>query len=110
MFRVRELATGTHPVRAKDVHIAKNKSKLLFILYDSKTDGKNMRPQKVKISAVSNFRGTNHSYFCPFRASREYLSIRGNYTADTDPFFVFSDNSPVAPEQVRLVLHKTRSY
>ena len=36
MFRIGELASGTHPVKAKDVHIVKNKNKLLFILYTSK--------------------------------------------------------------------------
>ena len=52
MFRVGELAMGTHPVRAKNVHIAKNKSKILFILYTSKTHHKSMRLQKVKISSL----------------------------------------------------------
>ena len=47
MFCVGELASGSHPVRAKDVHIAKNKNKLLFVLYSSKTHNKGMKPQKI---------------------------------------------------------------
>ena len=36
MFRVGELASGNHPVKAKDIHIAQNKDKIMFVLYDSK--------------------------------------------------------------------------
>ena len=37
LFHIGELASSTHPVKAKDVHIGTNKNKLLFMLYTSKT-------------------------------------------------------------------------
>ena len=106
MFRVGELATGSHPVRAKDVHIAQNKDKIMFILYTSKTHNKAMRPQKIKISALEQH---SSRYFCPFKASREYLAIRGNYRNDSDPFFIYRDQTPVTPQHVHSVLRKTLS-
>ena len=36
LFRVGELTSGTHPVKARDVHVGSNKNKLLFVLYTSK--------------------------------------------------------------------------
>ena len=101
LFRIGELTTGNHPIKAKDVHIAQNKNKLLVILYSSKTHSLGSIPQEVKISA-KNCR--SQKYFCPFQSSREYLAIRGNYTADSDPFFVFKDQAPVKPLHVRKVL------
>ena len=40
----------------------------------------------VKISSI--LQTEPNRYFCWFRASREYLAIRGNYVNDNDPFFV----------------------
>ena len=37
LMRIGELTTGPHVVKAKDVHIATNKNKILLILYTSKT-------------------------------------------------------------------------
>ena len=106
MFRVGELATGSHPVKAKDVHIGQNKDKLLFILYTSKTHGYESAPQKIKIVANSN-KKLNNRFFCPFKLSREYLAIRGNYSNDNEAFFVLSNNEPITPVQVRNVLRAT---
>ena len=105
LFRIGELATGSHPIRAKDVHIAQNKNKMLFVLYSSKTHNEGARPQKVKISANTDLCGKapvkqKARNFCPFKCSREYLAIRENYNSDQDPFFVNSDQSPVTPNQV----------
>ena len=111
LFRIGELTTGSHPVRAKDVYIARNKDKLLMVLHSSKTHDSSMKPQKVKISAVkmSHDRGrtdnnSRNRIFCPFKISREYLALRGNYHTDRDPFFIFRDESPVHPEHVRKIL------
>ena len=51
LFRIGELTKGTHPILAKDVHIARNKQKMLFILRTSKTHGKYSMPQTVKINS-----------------------------------------------------------
>ena len=89
LFRVGELASGSHPVRAKNVHVAMNKDKIRFILYTSKTHGLELKPQKIKISAVSSKSSVKNTkpnsighQFCPFQLSCEYLAIRGNYVND----------------------------
>ena len=67
LFRVGELATGTYPVRAKDVHIGQNKGKILFVLYTSKTHGLESRPQKIKIKAIPDVKSNKlfaHSNLC----------------------------------------------
>ena len=80
LFRVGELAFGTHYVRACDVHIAKNKNKLLFILYSSKTHDQGSQPQTIKVTAdmsssfmhgrLSHLPPVNQNrFFCPFSAS-----------------------------------------
>ena len=107
LFRVGELTDSRHTIKAKDVHIGKNKNKMLFILYSSKTHGKESKPQKIKISEVKrdiDRRSVNQRLFCPFKISREYLSIRGNYKNDNDPFFVFRDQSAVTAQHARNVL------
>ena len=106
LFRIGELASGSHPVKAANVHIAQNKNKMLFVLYSSKTHGKEVRPQKIKISESksSMWKGRVNTFFCPFKLSREYLALRGNFINDQDPFFVHRDHSPVRPEQVLRVL------
>ena len=106
LFRISELTTAKHPIKARDVHTGMNKNKMLFILCSSKTHGLESRPQKVKITANSNnvhFR----SFFCPFKTSREYLALRGNYVNDSDPFFIFRDHSPVTPPHVRCILNRS---
>ena len=109
LFRVGEVATGTHPIKARDVHIGTNKDKLLFVLYSSKTHGKESRPQKVKVKArnitLGNSSNTkNRFFFCPFTLSRKYLALCGQYMNENDSFFVFRDHTPVTPEQVNKVL------
>ena len=47
LMRVGEVSNSTHVLRAKSVHLAKNKDKLLLILYSSKTHDKSSRPQKI---------------------------------------------------------------
>ena len=107
LFRVGELATGSHPIRAKDVHIQQNKNKLLFVLYTSKTHGHESRPQKIKIRANPEFsKYKSNKFFCPFQLSREYLKLRGGYSSEDESFFVFRDQSPVTPHQVNTILRK----
>ena len=50
LLRISEVAEGPHAIRATDVHIAQNKKKILFVLRSSKTHGKDVKPQFVKIS------------------------------------------------------------
>ena len=104
LFRISEIAAGTHPVKANDVHVGRNKDKLLFYLRTSKTHGKESRPQKIKISAKHGAALHTNRYFCPFKLSREYLALRGNYKSDHDPFFIYRDNTPVTQANVRKIL------
>ena len=111
MFRIGELTLSDHTVKAKDVHIATNKNRMLFILYSSKTHGRESHPQKIKIEG--NIHGDskmrtnpNNRFFCPFNASREYLAIRGNYEEDNEPFFIFADKQPVKPLHARKILKR----
>ena len=105
LFRIGELTSGSHPIKANDVHIGSNKNKMLFILRTSKTHGRESRPQKVKITGYEI--GKNKQFFCPFELARDYVAERGNYQLDSDPFFVFRDNSPVEPQHARHVLRNT---
>ena len=110
LFRVGELTSGDHPVRAKDVHMADNKDKLRFYLCTSKTHGKGDHPQKIVIEANYNdqsFRYKRH--FCPFEITNVFVKLRGKYIEDSDPFFVFRDNSPVRLLHMCKVLRKSLS-
>ena len=44
--------------------------------------------------------------FCPFEILRKYLKLRKEYKSENEPFFVFSDRSPVSPDNVRTVLKR----
>ena len=111
LFRVGELTSGTHPVLAKDVQIASNKRKLIFILRSSKTHNKGSHPQLVKISST-NFKSNReqktkfrkHELPCLYQLLRDYARARGPYKSDSEAFFVFRDNSPVSPQHMRSCL------
>ena len=110
LLRVGELTAGEHPILAKDVHIASNKRKIMFILHTSKTHGKHMRPQTIKITSVVGPKHVIRSQsckYCPYTLLREYLRVRGTYKTDTEPFFVFSDGSPVMPVCLQKCLKST---
>ena len=109
LFRVGEVTSGSHPIKAKDIHLSNNKDKLLILLYSSKTHGKESKPQAVKIESLNHGNKKNKKSkrtFCPFKAGREYMAIRGNYSHDNEPYFIFSDGSPLKPYQVRSLLRK----
>ena len=103
LLRIGEVAYSDHTIQARNVHIGTNKNKIMFVLYSSKTHGKESRPQKIKIQADTNHSSINRN-FCPFNIARNYLKIRGNYKADNEQFFVFSDNSPLKQCNARSVL------
>ena len=109
LMRIGELTQGDHPIKARDVHIATNKDKMLIVLHSSKTHGKESLPQKIRIVANDQRKKSNYlvnCFFCPFIAVRNYIAIRGNYVSDTENFFVFSDKSPVTPVHVRCILRQ----
>lgn len=108
LMRVGEITMSQHVLKAKDVHIALNKDKLLLILYSSKTHGKESRPQKITITSNHNERSGNYvrRHFCPFKLMRHYMKLRGDYERESEQFFVFRDCNPVTPTHARKVLKK----
>ena len=110
LFRVGELTSGSHPVLATNVHLARNKKKLLFILITSKTHGVYNRPQSIKITSMELDQSHKISKskdlknYCPYELLRQYLEIRPKYRSKHEQFFVFRDNSAVGPSHMRNVL------
>ena len=92
LFQVSEIAAGGHPVLARDVHVGKNKKKLLLVLRTSKTHGKNCKPQTVKLSstATSNYtkdRSKDNSIICPYRNVNAFAEVRPGLQHCTEQFF-----------------------
>ena len=109
LFRIGKLATGSHPILARDVHIGENKDKLLFILRTSKTHWKDQKPQTVKINSSKLYHNKwePKALYCPYQLLRDYVMMRRTYRKITEPFFVFADRSPVPANIVRSVLNQT---
>ena len=109
LFRVGELTHGPHAILARNVHIALNKCKMLFILEMSKTHTKGNKPQLVKITRVSSIgeqpkKATNQAgliYSCPFDILQHYLLMRPQCRENNQQFFVFADSSPIFPSHMR---------
>ena len=51
LVRIGEVIKSQHVIKAKDIHIATNKDKILLVLYSSKTHDKGNRAQKIKITS-----------------------------------------------------------
>ena len=112
LFRVGEITKSPHVVLAEDVLAALNKEKIQFTLHSSKTHGKNTLPQKIKISSTSSSTAgvdeKERNIFCLYKLLREYIKVRPKICDDVEQFFVFSDRSPVTPNQFR-ICSKNRS-
>ena len=105
LLRVGEVAKGTHPVLAKDIHIGQNKNKILLVLRTSKTHWLDVKPQFIKISSVKQAGAKkNVSIYCPFTLIRSYLKKRVAYKDDLEQFFIFRDRLPVTAANIRIVL------
>ena len=98
-----------HTLKAKDIHLALNKKKLLIVLHSSKTHSRGMRPQKIKITGLCEEncgRILPKRNFCPFVTLNNYIEIRGSYDDENEPFFIFSDRSPVTAINARDMLRE----
>ena len=108
LFRIGEVTDSTHVVKVKDVHIADNKPKILFMLHTSKIHNRGDKPQIIKLSAtkssIKTHKVTGQEICCPFTILQAYLKIRRSYKSVEEQFFVFRDRSPVTPVQFRNVL------
>ena len=108
LLRVGEISRSQHVLKAKDVHLALNKQKLLLILYSSKTHGKESLPQKIKIIGNEQDKCSKvilKRNFCPFKSTGAYLQARGTmFNDENEQFFIFRDRTAIAPHHVRAVL------
>ena len=100
LMRIGEVVKGDHVVLAKNVHQASNKTQILIVLYSSKTHGKGDLPQKIKIKNQD----FDSKEYTPVEEINKYIALRPPYITDNEQFFVFRDNTPVTPNQVRKVL------
>ena len=101
LFRVGEITTSEHVLKAKDVHLANNKNKYLLVLYSSKTHGHGDSPQKIPITPTSNQGNKNLKFYCPYQMLKTYLIFRPPRLDDREQFLVFQDNSPMTPGNFR---------
>ena len=102
MLRISELV-GIHAFKAKDIHVANNKQKILILLYSSKTHTEGAKPQKIKISLDLD-KSSKKLQFSPFELTQNFGEMRGDYDQTSDQFFIFRDGSRVKPAQVRKIL------
>ena len=101
LLRIGEMATGSHPFKARDIHISYDKKKIMIVLFSSKTHGKESNPQQIKIWADNDVKSAK---YCPFEITSKFSKLRGGYVCDTEQFFLFKDGSPVTPRHVRTAL------
>ena len=109
MLRVGEISEGPYTILVKNVHIGINKNKILFVLQSSKTHNKGNHPQMVKITCTPMNQKINKPRMkkpdcCPFKIIKDYIGRRPHAISDLEPFFVFTDRSPVTPVQIRSIL------
>lgn len=109
MLRVGEMASGEHPVLARDIHFNHRLKKVQIILRTSKTHGLGNQAQYVKIDTNDSRVFLYNRKFCPYQVVVDYLEARGPRLNESDPFFVFIDNTPVKPYQMQAVLKRALS-
>ena len=109
LFRIGKLTEGPHVMAVKDVKVAMNKQKIMFVLRTSKTHWCDIKPQIITITAtplVADNAPVKIRMFCPFQLLRNYIKARRTRASkcSTEQFFIFRDRSAVKPEHVRKVL------
>ena len=60
LFRIGEVVHSDHIIKAKNVYIWRNKDKLIFVLFTSKSHCKNAKLQIVKIDATTSKTNPDH--------------------------------------------------
>ena len=111
LLRVSEVISssmGSHPVLARDVHIGRNKNKMLFLLRTSKTHNQGSHLQMIKITSSSQTRKTKLKKWkgelvmpCPFQLLKNFAEQCGPCQNLNDPFFIFHNGSAVSPWRIR---------
>ena len=109
LLHIGEVTQSPHMILACDVHIVRNKDKLMMILHSSKMHGKGNKPQIIKLtrdkvtSQQSISKQCSHSNLCPYHLLRCYIEVRKSFISTDEQFFVFKDCSPVTPEATHKV-------
>ena len=106
LFRICEITVtpANHTIAVTDVHVGKNKQKILFILRTSKTHQQSSQPQMVKISTKPLGSEQQYQGFCLYQLLCNYMAVRPQYCCVQEPFFIFRDRSPVTAEHLRSTL------
>ena len=114
LFRVGEVTSSKHVIKAVDVHVGVNKNKLLFMLHTSKTHNRGLKPQIIKIAeetAKSQSQRTRYKMetnkvanYCPFQLIQDFVRIRRKVHYEDEQFFIFKDGSPVTLTHFRKLL------
>ena len=81
--------------------------RIFFVLWSSKTHGKHMDPQLIKISSVRNKNKNKTQQIempCPYDLIHHYAKMWGGYKKDNEPFFRLSDGTAIKPAQFNLNL------
>ena len=106
LMRVSEVTTSDHVMKAKNIHLARNKDKLMIKLYSSKTHTTGMKPQTIKVTANQVEKSGCYAkrIFCPCQLVSDFMEIRGDYDNFQEQFFIFRDSTPVSPLHVRNLL------
>ena len=110
LMRIGELTYSSNVIAGKDVQVAMNKNKFMFILRSSKTHGPDSKPQLIKITSKDialkkkdqavMWKDFDFSIPCPYSLLRNYINIRGPYKTDMEQSFIFRDGSPVHPRHI----------
>ena len=109
LFRIGEIMQSEHVIKARDVHVARNKKKMMFVLHSSKTHTKGDKSQIVKIQSIkpnSTELNSRQVQWCPFGLLRKFLEVRQGFVITDEQFFIFRDGTPVTPAHMRCMLQK----
>ena len=112
LFRVGELTVSEHQIKARDIHIALNEKKILFVLHTSKTHHRNLPLQMIKIKSEKILNNKEFTSLgkkqqldnCPYFLLKLYSQERGGYSSEVEPFNVFRDKRPVTSQQFQTCL------
>ena len=111
LLRIGELTKSQHAIKARDVHMAKNKDKMMLVLRSSKTHGVHQKPQIIKLKSENKHLKDRtvaravRKMICPYKSLREFILVRPKCKQPNEQFFVFSYRSPVKPDHLWRVLH-----
>ena len=123
MLRVGEICESHHSVKAINVHEGRTGSKMLLVLYSSKTHGKESPPQRITVTSTSELKVTegkltsitnkstdknskSHQHFCPVLWLKHYIALRQKIRNVDEQLFVFKDGTPLQPNHLRKLLRK----